>query len=338
MSEQQSALAGAAPAAALAPNPLRLGVLTNPLSTRNRAGLAKFRAVLSRYPTIPHIELEDWSRLRAATAELASRGVDAIAVNGGDGTVIGLLTELRRRSPFAETPALVVLAAGNTNMIAGDVGLAGAPHRALTRFLAVSSSGSGLKREERRLIRVEQEGEATDYGLFVGAIAIVRTILLARRMLHPLGVKHGFGNAAGMGLGVLRVLYGRDGREGLLAGVPVEIGFDDEPMRCHDYAAVMATTLERLMFGIRPFWGAESGAIRTTLVRAPADRPLRSLLPMLRGRPTERMNRAGYLSRNAERVKLALDGPFMIDGEIRQARRERPVVLSDGGVAVFWRC
>ncbi len=331
-------MAGAAPAAAVTQNPLRLGVLTNRLSTRNRAGLSKFRAVLFRHPAIPHVEIEDWSRLRAAIAELASRGVDAVAVNGGDGTVIGLLTELRLRSPFAETPALVLLAAGNTNMIAGDVGLAGAPHRALTRVLAVSTSGSGLKREERRLIRVEQEGEATYYGLFVGAIAIVRAILLARRMLHPLGVRHGFGNAAAIGLGALRVLFGGGGAGELLAGVPVEIGFDDEPMRRDGYAAVMATTLERLLLGARPFWGAEPGAIRTTLVRAPADRPLRSLLPMLRGRPTERMSRAGYLSRNAERVRLALDGPFMIDGEIHQARRERPVVLSDGGIAVFLRC
>lgn len=324
-----------APVVVPAAFPARLGVLTNRLSTRNRPDLSQVRAVLSRYPAIPHVEIEDWRRLGEAMAELAARGVDAIAVNGGDGTVIGLLTEFRRRSPLAESPALVVLAAGNTNMIAGDVGVAGAPHRALARVLAARS---GLRREVRRLIRVEQEGEETCYGLFVGAIAIVRAIMLARRTLHPLGVKHDLGNVATMALGASRVLFRRQGAEGLLAGVPVEVGFENEPMRRDHYAVLMATTLNRLMLGARPFWGAEPGAIRTTLVRAPADRPLCSLLPLLRGRPTARMNRAGYISCNAERVRFALDGPISVDGEIREARRERPVVLSDGGSAVFLRC
>jgi hypothetical protein len=265
-----------------------------------------------------------------------SRDLDALVVNGGDGTVVGVLTELRRRAPFARIPALYLLASGNTNMIAGDVGATGAPDRALSRLLSATASGSELHREERRLIRIDQEGEPARFGFFVGAVAIVRATLLARRMLHPLGLDRGLGDAAAMGLGVLKVLFG--GKEGLLSGVPMELSFDAEPMRRNDYCFFVASTLDRLLFGVRPFWGEGAGPIRATMVVAPADRPLLSLLPIMRGRPTKRMTRSGYVSRNAQDIALAFEGPFAIDGEIYQASREYPVRLSDGGSVEFLRC
>ena len=335
MIDQQASSAPAASVPAAASAPLRLGVLSNRLSTRNRTRMAELRRVLSRHPAIPHVEIDDWSGMPDALTELMRRDLDAIAVNGGDGTVIGVLTEMRRRA-IARMPAVIVLSSGNTNMIAGDVGPAGQPHRALGRILDAASSNARFLRKERRMIRVEPQGEPVQYGFFVGAIAIVRAIQLARRVLHPLGVNHGIGNAAALGLGASQVLFG--GADGLLSGIPAEIGFDEEPMRRDDYAALMVTTLERMIFGALPFWGEEPEPMRSTLVRAPVDRPLRSLLPLLRGRPSARMLRHGYESRNAHRIRIAFNGPLAIDGEIIQARSERPIILSDGGIAEFLDC
>jgi hypothetical protein len=120
--------------------------------------------------------------------------------------------------------------------------------------------------------------------------------------------------------------------------VPLEIGYERESVRSENCSALLATTLERLLFGARPFWGDEPGPIRTLMVRGPVERPLRSLLPLLRGRPDDRMLRAGYRSRNAERLSLAFDGPIAIDGELHQVSRERPMILSDGGAVRFLRC
>jgi diacylglycerol kinase (ATP) len=335
-SQAPLAIRQAAPTA-VDPAPLRLGVLTNRRSTRNRTGTSKVGAMLSRHLDIPHVEIEDFGELPMALGKLARVGVNAIAVNGGDGTVIGILTELRRRSYFARNPELVLLTAGNTNMIAGDVGLTGRPHRALARFLKTASSGGTLERLKRRLIRVEQDGQEPHYCLFIGAVAIVRAVRFAHCILHPMGIRHGFGDAVTMGLGALGVALRRGWSEGLLSGAPIEIGFDGEPSRHEFCAALMATTLEQLLFGSRPFWGTEPGAIHATLVRAPVERPLRSLLPVLRGRPTAHMKQGGYLSRNTDRIRLVLEGRFMIDGEIHHARRDRPIILSDGGTAAFLR-
>lgn len=314
--------------------PLRVGVLTNRLSTRNRKGMAGLQDALSRHQGVRHLEVEDWAQFPDAVARLAGEDLDLLVVSGGDGTVVGLLTELRRRG-FGPLPGLAILAAGNTNMIAGDVGQPGAPGRALSRLLDAAATGQGLRRVERRLIRIDREGEPTRYGFFVGAVAVVRAILLTRRFLHPLGVHHGPANAAGMALATLRVLLGPKDGEGLLSPVPVELGFDDEPERSADCSVMFASTLQRLLFGATPFWGAGPGPIRTTLVRGPVDRPLLSLLPLLRGRPLQRMERSGYISRNADRVMFAFDGPFAIDGEIYQVSRARPITLSDGGAVEF---
>ena len=101
---------------------------------------------------------------------------------------------------------------------------------------------------------------------------------------------------------------------------------------------MMATTLDRLLFGTQPYWGHEPGAIHVTAVRAPIDRPFRSLVPMLRGRPNSRMLENGYFSRNANRVRLAFEGSFVLDGQDYQARRTRPIQLSEGGRALFLSC
>jgi diacylglycerol kinase (ATP) len=317
--------------------PLRVGVLSNRLSTRNRRSMARIDRLLARHADVPHAAIEDWACLPDAMDRLAAADLDAIAVNGGDGTVVGMLTELRRRAPVS-VPAVAVLASGNTNLIAGDVGIPGAPDRALSRLLAAAGSPGALTLAERRLIRVEQPGEPARYGFFLGALAILRAILLTRRILHPLGVNHGLANVCGLGLGALRVLVGRNTEEWLLTPVPVELAFNDEPSASDDYSVLMATSLDRLPLGTRPFWGTGPGTIRTTMVRGPGDRPLRSLLPLLRGRPSLRMARSGYVSRNADRLIIGFEGRFALDGEIYPVERERPITLSDGGPVRFLRC
>ena len=45
----------------------------------------------------------------AALATLARRGVTAIAINGGDGTVARVLTHLLEDTPFKQLPLIVLL-------------------------------------------------------------------------------------------------------------------------------------------------------------------------------------------------------------------------------------
>jgi Diacylglycerol kinase catalytic domain len=189
---------------------MRLGVVSNLLSTRNRVGLKAVREVLSRHPAIPHFEVAGLAEMPRAVARLAEQRVDTVVVNGGDGTTVTLVTELCNGSPFPHMPGLIVLAGGNTNLIAADVGIPGPPVRALNRVLSAIGSGTPLSRARRHLIRLDQDGEPPRFGFFFGAVGIVRATALARSMVHPLGLKHGLANAAALGLGALRILFGHE--------------------------------------------------------------------------------------------------------------------------------
>ena len=88
---------------------------------------------------------------------------------------------------------------------------------------------------------------------------------------------------------------------------------------CLDYLRrflLLATTLDRLMLGLRPFWGDGRGAVRWLDVQAPPRRLAAALWAGGRGRPEPWMAAAGYNSGRAERLRVAMDEPFVLDGEV----------------------
>ena len=100
-----------------------LAVISNPKSQRNRQGaLDGLKTVLAEHPDVLHEELDDFSELNGMIGHFLDQGVEVIAVNGGDGTVQAVLTELGRRNLKDAAPRLAVIAGGMTNVIAKDVG------------------------------------------------------------------------------------------------------------------------------------------------------------------------------------------------------------------------
>ena len=84
----------------------------------------------------------------------------------------------------------------------------------------------------------------------------------------------------------------------------------------HSVYGLLASTLDRLLFGSRPYWGEGApGDLRLTWVDSDAPALFRHAPDLLRGK--ERMaGISGYHSRNAESVDLCFDGPWILDGEI----------------------
>ena len=86
---------------------MRIGLLSNPGSTRNRVGMAAIEALAERTPEILHRRFEPALGFGPPLQSFAAAGCDLVVVSGGDGTVQGILTELlatarspsRQRSP-----------------------------------------------------------------------------------------------------------------------------------------------------------------------------------------------------------------------------------------------
>ncbi len=273
--------------------------------------------------------------VEAALRDLAGRGVDTIAVSGGDGTVSAVLNTIFARNPFPRLPLLAVLRGGTANMTARDVGLSGRQHRALSSLIeAASRGGEGLTVTKRPVIRIDPGGgRDTIHGMYFAAAAISQGIDYCKRNVHKMGLRGEIGPAVTMARFVVAMARGE--RE-IVAPVPMTVAVDDAPAATFDCEVVHVTTLEQLVLGLRPYWGAEAAPLHYASVRAHPRHWLRALPGLLRGRPNRFVTEAnGYESRNAHRLSIGLDTPFFVDGELFSPTPGTPLLLTDGGTADF---
>ena len=322
--------------------PLRLACVTNPESGRNRRHLAEVRALLSARPDVVHREARGQRAVSEALREMRADPPDLLVVNGGDGTVAAVLTALLLERPFPRLPLLALLRGGTTNMTAGDVGASEALLPSLRRLLDPSGELEGTV-VERPVLRVDVSPEGpTQFGMFFGTGAIVRGIEFCHRRVHSRGLRDSLAPA----LCTLRVLWAMArGDERYAAPRPTTVtgrvgegragGGEEE----QDYLLVLASSLERLFAGLRPYWGDADGAFYHSRLRARPGHALRTLPPLFWGRAGRFATPGhGYYSGKLDSLSLEMDGPVTVDGEVYQAsRRAGPVRVSVGGRVGFLR-
>ncbi|MFO1433490.1 MAG: diacylglycerol kinase family protein [Candidatus Competibacteraceae bacterium] len=315
---------------------LQVGLLTNPDSGRNRRwGLRAADRVLADYPEVYRQPVRTPADVAAGLAELARREVDIVAINAGDGTVQAALTTLLQ-SPAEWRPLLALLRGGTANMTAGDVGLPGSAAKALRRLLHWAATFEGQARIVRRpVLRLQTAPHHPPlFGMFFGAGAIIQGIELCHQQFYSRGLNDKLATAFAT-VWLLLAVARRS-----LHPVPFCIGLDGSPPAPpENYLVILTSTLERLFHGLHPYWGAESGPLHYTAVRASPAHVLRAVPPLLWGRPS-RFGTAenGYISHNAGEIRLGMDGLFTLDGELHQAdSRAGPVVIGQGGPVFFLR-
>jgi hypothetical protein len=320
----------------LSRRPLRVGLLENPRSGRNRRGGA-LSATCGAAADLLQAAGSTQAEISRALSSFAKEGVECLVVSGGDGTVQAVLTSLHRDRAFSTFPLLALLPAGTANMIARDVGLRGRPTAALHRLLAWARDPERPAAVvERAVLRVQPAPDVEPmFGMFFGAGAIYHGTRYCVGRLHPLGVRGTFAAALTVVRYVLALLASRG-----VPSVPVTSTVDDRPAEGRDLLLVLATTLDRLLLGLRPFWGVGEGGLRFTAVAAQPHHLLRALPSLLRGRPGRYGTaESGYVSRNAGEVRLAFDGGCTLDGELLMVESRRgPVRISVGSRASFVCC
>jgi hypothetical protein len=315
---------------------MRVGVISNPRSRRNRDSMGRMRTVIARHQGVAHVELSRMEELPDALRRLAGLGVTLLVVSGGDGTVHAVLTELLNDGPFAPVPRLAVLPSGMANAVAGDVGLAGPPERSLDRLLTLVREGGRLAVRRRQVLSlIPTPGARPCHGMFFGTGAFYRTVKAGRQRIHPTGARHALATALALGLFAVEALIRRSSPGSTFGGDRLTISLDGGAPRTAMRLGMIATTLERLTLGLNPFWGGGAGRLRYTLFPYPPPRFACALLPILRGRPRPWMAAAGYESGRADELALTLDCPLVLDGEIYAGPAERPAVLRADRSAEF---
>ncbi|MDA1324715.1 MAG: diacylglycerol kinase family protein [Proteobacteria bacterium] len=308
----------------------KVGIITNPGSHRNKGGLDSLRRAIAGHADVRHAVLGAVSDIPEILRDFASREVGLLAIVGGDGTVQATLTGLLDSRPFDVLPTLAVLPGGRTNMIAADAGIHSRRGQGMSRLLELAGTADLADCvTERRILRIDNvRGVGSQFGMFFGAAAICRAIQSCRRKLHPYGLNSNVASALTLAGSVLRLLSGRGGEDQICRGDEIGIALDNENIAVHSCMLLLATTLDRLLLGSRPFWTDTPGPLHFFCISYPPKRLALYVPRLLYGGSHRKLPGESYFSQDATSVRLKFDGPFTLDGEFFEAEPGEEIVLS----------
>ena len=240
-----------------------------------------------------------WILDPASVTQEDLEGVDLVAIFGGDGTMQMTLSQILSGSACSALPPVAMMPFGTTNMNALGLNHTRGRKAAVLSLEQAITSGN-LRIQKRPLVRV-QDGEETQFGFFFGT-GIIATVV------ERWNLERRSGQFANQLRSLIAMVNGLRS-----ASSATEVVLDGSPVSIY---ALFATTLDRLIFGTRPFWGdADQGALRLTWIERDAPQLLRHVPGLLRGRP-HMAAVPGYESLTAESLTLQLDNPYIVDGEI----------------------
>jgi hypothetical protein len=313
---------------------LRVGVLSNPRSGGNRKGGKGVRKILAQRPGVMQREASTPAEVTESLADFARNGIELVVVNGGDGTVQAALTAIGNEGMFSRPPLLALLCAGTTSMLPRDVGFPCSPAAALPRILAwAESTDASLVVRQRPVLRVQRaSGQAPLFGMFFGAGAICQGIRLFHGRDNVRGWRGQLMPAFTMFRLFLSVLFGRSGT---IAPLQASTSLDKLPAEQRTTLLILISTLERLFFGLRPYWGKPGGPLHYTAVGSAPKRLLSVLASLTCHRKCRQaLPENGFFSHNVHEVQLDMRGDFTLDGELYEAG-EGPVTIMSAGPVAF---
>jgi diacylglycerol kinase family enzyme len=323
----------------------RVALLSNPRSTGNRALLPEIRSFCARHADVFHYEVEDVDQIGEAMRTIARVQPSVLVVNGGDGTVQTVLTEIYHGGHFgASPPPVAVLPNGKTNLIALDLGAAGDPLGTLERIMELARAG---RLEEhivaRELISLSdgeagQEGARPVLGMFLGGAGLADSILFCRNKVYPLGWPNGFSHVLTAFAVILSLVFGI--RAAFLPPRPshVKVSLLRQGHLQGRFSILIVTTLERMLIGTRAVTHKPmDGVLKLMLVDHRPFSLVRAIAAGLFGR-LGRDPMAGVHVERGDEIRIEGQRPSVIlDGEIFRATEGRAIVLTPTAPVPFLR-
>jgi diacylglycerol kinase family enzyme len=251
----------------------------------------------------------------------AQCGVNLLVIDGGDGTIRDVLSLAVR--VFGEAmPLIALIPSGKTNVLAIDLGVP-AGWTLAEAMTAAKSETAVIKHRAPLEVRWD-DGRPSLRGFVFGLGAFVRATSLAQNV-HKAGAFHSIAVAMSV-LGALVGTVMGGARDQWRAGVPLCLAIDDEAKRTADRFLVLATTLKRLPFGVKPFGPPREG-LKFLDVDAPP-RGLPGAFPaLLAGKDSAWTPKHGYRRGDASRLRITTEQPLVVDGDVYDGSGGVTVVL-----------
>ena len=309
---------------------MRSGLIVNPRSGKSSGKGLALAGKLSALPNVSVRVIEEFGRLPALLDDLARESVTDLFISSGDGTIQAIQTELAERQPFRTLPRLALLPHGTTNMTAADLGFRQRHLDAQTAFIA-NPAGGGTR--DRRTLRAANPRDGRPrHGMFLGTGAISEATLYCQQAFNARGVKGNWATFATLAGAVAKTVFSKpnpDDATRFDRPFPIRVLADGQPMSDGTQLLMLATTLEKLILGARPFWGGRQEGLRASVLPYPVPNVWRWLVPLMYGAETRSVP-PGATSRAAAVLEVWSSVSFVIDGEFFDGPAEGPLRIETG--------
>lgn len=260
-------------------------------------------------------EISDFDDITTNLERAALDGCDGIFIEGGDGTIQGVLSRYMPMSnQFASAPAFVLLPGGMTNIIAKQIGVQ-KPNQSKIEALLLGKIEP--TQYEQAMMEIEPDENIRFYGFLFSTGALPKGTRHCLDYIHQKGIE---GSRAVFATVSHILLGGRDLRGQILEPSKWSLVCDDDTY-AGEHIISIASTLNRAISGFHLFWGEEhtEKPINLTYVRADGRSIVRNVLGVLRkpksAQKIARLKRDGFISLRCERAEITHDGPIVLDGE-----------------------
>jgi Diacylglycerol kinase catalytic domain len=327
----EAASAAPCPSAACSRSRPRIALLSNPKSTGNLAQLPRIRDYCADHPDVFHYEVEHASQIGEAMKTIARVRPKVLAINGGDGTVQAVLTELYNGGHFGDQPPppVAVLPSGKTNLIAIDLGARGDPIEALERLIELARTDLAPYTVARELIALRHgDGEGHPViGMFMGGAGLADTMLYCRDKIYPLGLPNGLAHVL-TAIALLARMFLRAKASFLPPDPqPLSVSMRDagSPITGR-FSFLVVTTLEKLLLS-GDLGARRAGSLRFVAVEERPVSLIRAFAASLTGKLARDPSRGVHYEEAAEITIEGDSSNVILDGETFRAEPGRPIRL-----------
>ena len=229
-----------------------------------------------------------------------------IVIEGGDGTVQGILTEFLRHQKARNLPIFTLVPGGNTNQVARNIGLSAATAEAVAKALSKNNVIHNAP-----LLRIKDKAGRKYYGFLFSSGALPQVTDYTKDKLHDRGIG---GSMAVIG----GILKGATGTSSITTPTKIKLNVDAavvERLRGLHLGTIV-TTLPGLMLGLDPFWGEGERPLRVTYVAGEYQKLMRNVAGLWLGKKKKDRSKDGMYSWTADTLKYRYEGPCVLDGEL----------------------
>ena len=251
-------------------------------------------------------DVGDFSDVDTLVQDALEAKAEHIVIEGGDGTVQGILTEFLRREKARNLPIFTLVPGGNTNQVARNIGLASATPQAIAKALGTDKTITLAP-----LLRIKDKAQRKYYGFLFSSGALPQVTDYTKDKLHDKGIG---GSLAVIG----GILKGATGTSGITnpTKIKLDINADGLQKLSGPHLGTIVTTLPGLMLKLDPFWGDGERPLRVTYVSGEYQNLIRHVASLWLGNKSKDRSQDGMHSWTADALKYRYKGPCVLDGEV----------------------